>query len=327
MKFKLASRHCGAMVFANFDEAINRRFDFENDFSKEGMQKYLKRCNLDLNVPPEEILLSLSVAKKTNSSFQLMNAGVIFFAKDPQYFFPESYITAVRYKSNDRFSIIDRKDFSGSPLSQIEESLAFIIRHMNVSASFTDLGGVRQDIYDYPPIALREAIVNAITHRDYLYDASHIYIHMYPSYIDIENPGGLYHGITIEDLGRRSVRRNRLLADLLYRARYIERIGSGFDRMRIALAENNNPPLEVVATNFFNIRFFKRSEDPKLQKLTERQLAIYHCFLERRAVTKREIATSLQMSEDTIIRELKVLIELRLIKKQGQGKSTSYRHS
>ncbi len=77
---------------------------------------------------------------------------------------------------------------------------------------------------------------------------------MFPDYIEIENPGGLYRGLTLEDLGKRSIRRNRLIADLLHRAGYIERVGSGFSRMEQALAENNNPPLKVSATNFFNIR-------------------------------------------------------------------------
>ncbi|HLF67085.1 MAG TPA: ATP-binding protein, partial [Gammaproteobacteria bacterium] len=182
----------------------------------------------------------------------------------------------------------------------------------------------RQELYDYPPIAIREAIINAVTHRDYLYDGSHIYIHMYPDHIDIENPGGLYPGLTIEDLGRRSVRRNRLIADLLHRARYIERVGSGFDRMREELLNNKNPALEVSATNFFNIRFFKRVQDLNLQKLTARQLAIYYSFLERKQLTKREVALGHQIGEDTAMRELKLLMQLGLIQKQGEGKATCY---
>ncbi len=308
----------------HFDESINQRFDYRTDFSQNALNDYLKHCGLDLKMPAQDILLSLNLAQKTKGSFQLTNAGVLFFAKNPQTFFPEAYVTAVRYQSSDRYSIIDKKDFVGSPLSQIDESLAFVIRHMNVAADFSELGGARQDVYDYPPIAIREAIINAITHRDYLYDGAHIYIHMYPEYIDIENPGGLYHGLTIDDLGRRSVRRNRLIADLLHRARYIERIGSGFDRMRVALSENKNPALEVVATNFFNIRFFKRAPDFNLQKLSPRQLAIYHYFLERKTMTKREVAIMSNISEDTAIREIKVLMKHNLIKKQGQGKTTSY---
>ncbi|MFI4938282.1 MAG: RNA-binding domain-containing protein [Candidatus Berkiellales bacterium] len=309
----------------HFDEAINRRFKYPADFSKKAFDDYLKHCGIDLKASSEDILLSLNLAHKDKSLFQVTNTGVLFFAKNLQSFFPEAYITAVRYQSNDRFSIIDKKDFMGSLLSQIEESLAFVIRHMNVAADFSDSAkGVRQDIYDYPPVALREAIINAITHRDYLYDGAHIYIHMYPEFIEIENPGGLYRGLTIDDLGRRSVRRNRLIADLLHRARFIERVGSGFDRMRRALAENKNPALEVKASTFFNIRFFKRSQDFNLQNLSARQLKIYHHLLERKVITKKDIALLLKLSDDTALREIRTLIQLNLIKKHGEGKTTTY---
>lgn len=306
----------------HFDEAINQRFEYTADFSSEALDDYLRHCGLDLKVPAHDILISLNVGIKTKEKFQLTNAGVLFFAKNPQIFFPEAYVTAVRYQNNDRYSIIDKKDFAGSPLSQIEECLNFVKRHMSVGVDIS--GAARQDINDYPPVALREAIINAITHRDYLYDGAHIYIHMYPEYIEIENPGGLYHGLTIDDLGRRSVRRNRLIADLLHRARYIERVGSGFDRMKRALEHNKNPALEVKATNFFNIRFFKRSQDVNLQVLSPRQLKIYHHFLERKVMAKKEIAVLLNISEDTALRELKILLKHALVRKKGEGKATTY---
>jgi ATP-dependent DNA helicase RecG len=309
----------------HFDETYNQKFEFSDNFSSNAFQTYLKHCGFNLKASEEDILLSLNLAKKTPSKLLITHAGVLFFAKNPQSFYPEAFITAVKYKNNDRFSIIDKKDFMGSPISQIEESLAFVIRHMNLGMHIdATKTAARQECYDYPPIAIREAIINAVTHRDYLYDGSHIYIHMYPDHIDIENPGGLYPGITIEDLGRRSVRRNRLIADLLHRARYIERVGSGFDRMREALRSNKNPALEVSATNFFSIRFFKRAQDFNLQKLTTRQLAIYYSFLERKQLTKRDIALGHKISEDTAMRELKILMKLDFVQKQGEGKATYY---
>lgn len=310
---------------AHFDEIYNQKFDYPTDFSSQVFQDYLKSCGLQLKAPEEDILLSLNLAKKDKSKLLLTHAGVLFFAKNPQAYYPEAFITAVRYQTNDRFSILDKKDFTGSPVEQIENSLAFVMRHMS-SAIHIDAtqSGRRQELYDYPPIAIREAIINAVTHRDYLYDGSHIYIHMYPDHIDIENPGGLYSGLTIEDLGRRSVRRNRLVADLLHRAKYIERVGSGFDRMREELKNNGNPPLEVSATNFFSIRFLKRLQDTRLQQLTPRQLAIYTSFAERGKLTKKEVAVGHQISEDTAMREIKVLMQLGFIQKQGEGKATCY---
>jgi ATP-dependent DNA helicase RecG len=309
----------------SFDESYNQKFDYFKAFSSNAFQGYLKQCGLNLKASEEDILFSLNLSKKIESRLLLTNAAVLFFADNPQRYYPEAFITAVKYKTNDRFSIIDKKDFMGSPLSQIEESLAFVMRHMNIGVHIdARQSASRQDVYDYAPAAIREAIINAVTHRDYSYDGSHIYIHMYEDHIDIENPGGLYRGLTVEDLGRRSARRNRLIADLLHRAGYIERVGSGFDRMREALLENNNPELEVSITNFFNIRFFKRIEDAKLKDLTTRQRAIYYSFVENKRLAKKEIAVGHQISEDTAMRELKVLIEKGLIDRQGTGKATVY---
>jgi ATP-dependent DNA helicase RecG len=148
---------------------------------------------------------------------------------------------------------------------------------------------------------------------------------MFPDYIEIENPGGLYRGLTVEDLGKRSVRRNRLIADLLQRSGFVERVGSGFSRMKIALAENNNPPLEVCVTNFFNIRFYKRLEKVNPALLSPRQVKIYRLLCDNEKMSKKEIVNRLDVSEDTVLRELNQMIELQIVTKTGKGKSVIYK--
>jgi ATP-dependent DNA helicase RecG len=305
-----------------FDEILNNNFQYPKDFSKQALQEYLLQCGIETRLPVKQILLNLNVAQTRDKDLVFNNTGVLFFAEAPQKFLAESYITAVRYKTQDRFSIIDKKDFMGNPLSQIEQTLAFLVRHMQVSAEIRAVK--REEVYDYPLVALREAIVNAVTHRDYFYDASHIYVHMYPDKIEIESPGSLYHGLTEKDLGKRSIRRNRLLADLLHRAGYIERVGSGFDRMQHALAENGNPPLEVAATNFFNIRFYKRMPKKQVHELTSRQLQLYRLFQQSQVLSKNAAAVALGVSNDTALRELAVLTKYRLIEKRGVGRATMY---
>ena len=147
---------------------------------------------------------------------------------------------------------------------------------------------------------------------------------MFPDYIEIENPGGLYRGLTMDDLGKRSIRRNRLLADLLHRAGFIERVGSGFSRMQQALLDNNNPPLEVVATNFFNIRFHKRLRDVEQNQITPHQISIYQLICNNDGINKRNIAIQTNLSEDTVLRELHHLIKIKLVSKKGIGKATTY---
>lgn len=312
----------------HFDEAFCCSFQYPKDFSKSLLDDFLKQCDVKTKLSNEDILLSLNVIEEKNKKLRFTNAGVLFFAKSPQKFYPESYVTAVKYKTQDRFSIIDKKDFTGSLIQQIEDSITFIMRHMSVeiglSSSLQTFSPAHNKIYEYPLLALREALINAIAHRDYYYDASHIYIHMYPNRIEIENPGGLYHGLSLENLGKRSVRRNRLIADLLHRAGFIERVGSGFDRMKQSLTENNNPPLEVTATNFFNIRFYKRAKTSLEKSLTPRQICIYNLLQEHHTISSRDAEIALGVSNDSILRDLKVMLDLNLIVKTGSGKSTIY---
>jgi len=89
-------------------------------------------------------------------------------------------------------------------------------------------------------------------------------------------------------------------------------------------AENNNPPLEVAATNFFNIRFYKRLSTVSESSLSQRQQSLYRLFQEKNTLTKQEVATILNVSQDTALRELNALIGLSLIVKSGVGKKTRY---
>jgi len=277
-----------------YDEALNDKFNYPKDFSKTAFQEYLKKCGISVNASIEDLLISFNIADENNKNLTLTNAGVLFFAKEPQRFFPESYITCVRYKTQDRFSILDKKDFFGSPIEQIDNALTFIMRHISVGINYEyspNLSpGQSKEVYDIPQIALREAVINAVVHRDYWYDSSHTYVHIYPNFVEIENPGGLYHGLTVDNLGKRSIRRNRLIADLLSRAHYIERVGSGFDKMNRSLKENQNPPLEISATNFFNIRFYHRVENEVILSLTNRQRILYQYIQSNTEITRRDAA-------------------------------------
>lgn len=312
----------------NFDEQLNRQFQYPNDFSKKSLNVFKQLCNITGAYSDEDILLSLNIARNENKNLVLMNTAVLFFAENPQEYFPESYMTCVCYKSYDRFDIIDKKDFSGTLFEQVENALQFLQRHMsvqmNVAAVASSAIAQREDIYDYPIVALREALVNAVVHRDYHYDGSHIYVHLFPDRLEIESPGGLYYGLDMENLGQRSVRRNRLIADLMHRAGYIERVGSGIPRIKESLKKNNNPPMDIVANNYFIIRFQKRLVKPKAAQLSPRQLTLLKLVSSQVMVTKQQLMQHMNVSDDTVLNDLRILLKEDLIERRGRGKATVY---
>lgn len=307
----------------HFDEMLNEDFIFQKDFDKGKLDRFLEIAGIEHHAPHRNILASLDVAQIFPRHIKLRQAGVLFFAKEPQHFLKESHISCVRYSGTDRFDVIDREEIYGDPITMIERALRFAKRNVRVQYSIT-ANAQHQEIYEYPLVAIREAIINAVMHRDYYYDASHIYIHIFSDRLEIENPGGLYHGLKIEDLGKRSVRRNRTIADLLYRAKFVERIGSGIQRMEKALELNNNPPMEITATNFFVVKFFPRIASDRTLSLTTRQNKLYQFIKGKGSVSKTEAAQLLGVSGDTALREIKILMQEVLIQKSGVGKNTVY---
>ena len=93
-----------------FDETLNEKFQYPRDYSSEVLKEYLKICGIQTNAPDQDILISLNVVEESPKQLQFNNSGVLFFAKDPQRLLPESFVTAVKYKSHDSFSILDKKD-------------------------------------------------------------------------------------------------------------------------------------------------------------------------------------------------------------------------
>ncbi len=307
----------------HFDETLNEEFRFPQEFDRGKLTRYLSLAGVEHRAKAQSILASLGVADIRGSKLRVRQAGVLFFAKDPQRFIKESHITCIRYQGEDRFQVVDRVEVLGDPVTMIEESLKFVKKSTNVKYVVTGEAQHRE-LFDYPLVAVREAVINAVMHRDYVYNGSHIYVHVFSDRLEIENPGGLPPGLSIEDLGKRSVRRNRAIADLLFRAKFVEQIGSGIQRMKRALEENSNPPMEISATNFFVVKFYPRVELTGITPLTSRQNKLYRFIKSKGSVTRSESAALLGVGGDTALREIKALVCEGLVRRSGIGKSTRY---
>ena len=158
---------------------------------------------------------------------KINNARVLIFAEKIEKFIPYSEISLAAFKGNDKRYIYDRKDVRDDLLSQLNEAIIFIKKHLNVRSEIHEIN--RQDIYELPLDALREALVNAIVHRDYSMRGTSIYVEIYDSRVVIVNPGGVPSGITKANFGKESIRRNLIIADLFHRMGKVERLGSSLD--------------------------------------------------------------------------------------------------
>ncbi|MBN1687983.1 MAG: putative DNA binding domain-containing protein [Candidatus Omnitrophica bacterium] len=209
------------------------------------------------------------------------NACVLMFAQDVARLMPHAEIICGAFKGINKTYIYDRKDVRSDLLTQLNETMAFIQRQLNIRSEIRGLN--RIDIYELPLDALREALVNAIIHRDYSFKGSGINVDVYDDRVEIVNPGGLPQGLGQRDFGKLSVRRNLIIADLFHRMGKVERIGSGIGRMRdMMLAAKLEPPKFEIA-NFFRAIFY-RNPEYSLKKLPETKMGKAEKAEEKRLV-------------------------------------------
>ena len=222
-----------------FDEEINNEFIYPDDFDNTKLEGYLTDVNLTNNLDNESVLINLGVAKRINNNIKLNNAGVLFFAKNPSLFFLSSKVVCGEFAGNDKVEILDKKIYDDGILNNIKQAINFIKKRIKVR--FKIETAKREEIPQFPEAAYREAIVNAIMHRDYFDKTSDIFIEAYRNKIIIFNPGGLVHWLNPNDFGKISMTRNPIIASLLSRTIYVEKMGTGIRRIQDSLKKVNLP--------------------------------------------------------------------------------------
>lgn len=220
----------------------------------------------------------------------------------------------------------DRAEFSGSLFRQTEEIYTYIDRFNRTRAEFPGLK--RVDTRDYPPEALREALFNAIVHRDYSYSGSTL-ISIFDDRIEFVTLGGLPKGIAMSDVMMGvSVPRNRRLANIFYRLHLIEAFGTGMLKIKECYAGCPCQPVVETSENVFKITLpnvnYRAETASEESLLSEKEHQILKCVSARQSVSRTEIEAETGLSQSAAIRALKRLLELRLIQKRGNGKNTRY---
>jgi ATP-dependent DNA helicase RecG len=185
------------------------------------------------------------------------NAAILVFSSDPTKIFPNAYIKALRIEGTEYGgNVFNTQDIKG-PIDEILTSaIKFLNRFMVTESQIEEDSPLRADIKEYPKLAIREALANAIIHRDYEQkEGQPTNLFMYDDRIEIINFGGLGGGLRIEDLGtgKRYIR-NPKIAMLMYEKRWVEQAGLGISRMKNSMIENQSPtPIFESDKNFMKV--------------------------------------------------------------------------
>ena len=218
----------------HFEELINEKANFKKDFDSKAFKRFLKLSNISSTIKQEILLQNLDCLTPEK---KLTNLGVLFFAKDIDFIMNYALVDCVLFRGTEKVKILDRKQYTGNIIENIEDALAFVQRHTNTEYVITGKPR-REEIPDYPEPALREAIVNAVCHRDYFEKRCHVVVEIFSNRVEIYNPGGLPSGLDPKKFGTKSVPRNLLIASMLHRVNYIEQAGTGIGRIKKALANH-----------------------------------------------------------------------------------------
>ncbi len=214
-----------------------------------------------------------------------------------------------------------RKEYNGSILKQMNEAYEYISLSNNLNSTFDGLKRVEHP--DYPEFAVREALINAIVHRDYDYSGS-IIVNIFDDRIEFVSLGGLVKGITIEDIKNGiSQARNTVIANVFYRLKLIESYGTGVKRIMEAYQKEAVQPSFNTATASFAVtlpKMINRIND----NMSDRDKAL-SIFKTKDKVTRKDIETHLGCSKSVAVKLLNSLIEEGLIAKSGEARSVVYR--
>lgn len=225
----------------------------------------------------------------------------------------------------------DRRELTGSLLQQMEDAYDYIDRFNRTHAEFSGLD--RIDTRDYPPEAVREALLNALVHRDYAFSGSTL-ISLFEDRMEFVTIGGLVRGIGLEDvrLGV-SVLRNPNLANVFYRLRLIEAYGTGILRIAECYADAVSQPLIEATNHAFkitlpNLNFVgetvQLSRSAVKSRQEERMQKVVALCKKNGSVARKEVEAELGVSQATAILLLREMTKVGILKKQGVAKNLRY---
>ena len=259
----------------------------------------------------------------------LHNSAVVLFGRHPAQLFPQIRTRAIRFADEAETIVVDDKVFDGNAFQLIDDAVRFIQSNLRVSGAITNASLDRRDETGLPMVAVREAILNAVQHRDYeAYDGSLI-IKITPSAVSVWNPGTLPEGIAFDDLKRAHYSRSRNpdIAHALFLRGFVERIGTGTNRILSALRDADLPDATWnPVSRGIEIRLVLRRggaelsprQESLIRSLAEGEFITLSAYIQRFAS---------QVSERQARNDLGDLVKRKLLSKHGAARSTRYQRT
>lgn len=296
--------------------------------NKDKVKYYLTLRNNEDFLKKHTIEEFFSSSLLLKSEKYLKNVATLFFVDNIKEAYSQNEIRLVTFAGTEPIEIIDQKDFREDIINNIENSLKYIQNNIKTKFIITGKTAKREEISEYPLEVIREALINAVVHRDY-FNPNSIQVNIFQNRLEIISPGGLPEGLTKEFFGRRSVRRNPINYRLLRDIGFVEGLGTGIPRMRNSMRKYNlKDPIFNFDNHTFEVIFYNSQSELKpieaLEDLNERQMKAIE-FLRQNKTIKTEVYAKInKVSIPTAIKDIDVLIKFGFVKKIGKYRGVYY---
>lgn len=303
-----------------------------DDIDEEKLRWFLRESRiqrgLDIpeNTPVDEAFMRLNLLNDK----KLTHAAVLLFGKEPHKFFTRPEVKCIRFKGTGvTGKMIDFRVVRGDLFEQLIETERFIYNNIAMAA-WIEAGKLqRQEKWDYPPDAIREALANALCHREYE-TSSAAQVRIFDDRIEFWNPGKLPDGWTLETLTQKheSKPHNPLLLEHFFWVKYVEEVGTGTNKLVEWCKEWElpNTDFEFAGTSIV-VTFwkFKLTDEYLITlELNERQMTAVEHIKKHKKITSREYAGLFRITDRMARNDIKELIDKKIIDKRGTSKKSTY---
>jgi ATP-dependent DNA helicase RecG len=280
------------------------------------------RRNIAPGESPQTVLEKIGLIQDSKPTW----AAILLFGKNPQRVLSQATIHCGLFGS-DEISVLDDRMVQGTVIEQVNDAMEFIWKNIRVAFVMTG-EPERKQVWDYPIEALREAVINAVCHRNYTISSS-VEIRIMEASLKVWSPGRLASGITLPELfsSHASVLRNKGIAQIFYDMAWIERWGSGVQKIRTACAEADLPEPVFQEDQGFSVIFRKDVFDRDYlvrAGLSDRQISAVLFAKENGKITNADYQRIADVSAATARRDLKDLIDKNILEMKGERKGIYY---
>jgi ATP-dependent DNA helicase RecG len=309
-----------------------QRDDLDEDVIDDYMERRQKRSPRSSILPKDKLLQQIGAINEDRTP---TNSGILLFGKEPQFFLPQSRAVFVKFADTaprgpgGAFGYGRREELNGPLPRIIDRAWRVIWEEMDKRSVVRGL--VREEQLEYPESAVREALVNAVAHRDYRLSGRSIEIRMYTDRMEIISPGGLPAHITLDNIIEEHYSRNPRLVNGLYQWGYIEELGLGIDRMiEDMVALGHQPPKFEAKPHLFTVTLYNNKDAKRIapsweSNMNERQMRAIEFLQRQGSITNsdyRELCP--HVGPETLRLDLADLVGRGLLLKIGDKRGTRY---